>query len=67
MQDLSPQPGIEPVPRALEVQSLNNWTTGEASTISVKSFFPLFGHLGNLLIREDCSQETTVLKVPMAH
>ena len=55
------------MPHALEVQSLNNWTTGEASTISVKSFFPLFGHLGNLLIREDCSQETTVLKAPMAH
>ena len=42
---LVPQPGIKPVPHALEVQSLP-WTTREASTISVKSFFPLFGHLG---------------------
>lgn len=34
------------MPHALEAQSLNSWTTREASSISVKSFFPLFGHLG---------------------
>ena len=31
---LSPQPGIEPAPPALEVQSLNHWTTREVKTIS---------------------------------
>ena len=29
MRILVPQPGIDPVPPALEAQSLNHWTTGE--------------------------------------
>ena len=31
---LVPQPEIEPVPPALEAQSLNQWTTGEVSQLS---------------------------------
>ena len=31
---LVPQPGIEPAPPALEVQSLNHWTTWEAPRCS---------------------------------
>ena len=32
MQDVSSQPGIEPVPPAMDVQSANHWTTGEVPT-----------------------------------
>ena len=31
---LVPQPGIEPVPPALEAQSLNHWTTREVPRVA---------------------------------
>ena len=32
---LVPQPGIKPVPPALEVQSLNQWTAREVSVLTI--------------------------------
>ena len=34
-QDLVPGPGIEPVPSALEAQSLNHWTIREVHAMSI--------------------------------
>ena len=45
MWDLSPRPGIEPEPPAVEVRSLNHWTSREVPTISIlffKNFIYLF-------------------------
>ena len=39
MWDLNPQPGIEPVPFALEAQSLNHWTARE---VPIFSYFYIF-------------------------
>ena len=36
---LVPQPGIEPVPPAVEVQSPNHWTTKEVLSLSFFLFF----------------------------
>ena len=35
---LVPQPGIKPAPPALEVWSLNHWTTREVPSVSLKLF-----------------------------
>ena len=35
---LVPQPGIEPVPLAVEAWSLNQWTIGEAQQAHFKNF-----------------------------
>ena len=33
MWDLAPQPGVEPMPPAVEARSLNHWTTREVPTL----------------------------------
>ena len=38
---LVPQPGIEPVPPALEAQSLNHWTAREVPIVSFSLDFKL--------------------------
>ena len=39
---LVPQPGIEPMPPALEAQSLNHWIAGKSPLIYVLNFFPFY-------------------------
>ena len=39
---LVPQPGIEPVFPALEVQNLNHWTTKEVPRYILNSFLRIF-------------------------
>ena len=40
MWDLTPQPGIKPKPPAVEVQSLNHWTTREV--LKLKNLYEVF-------------------------
>ena len=35
---LVPQPGIEPIPSAVEVQSLNHWMRGEVPAYIILNF-----------------------------
>ena len=36
MQDLVPQPGIKPMPPAVEAQSHNHWNSREVTTMALK-------------------------------
>ena len=40
MQDINSQPGIEPVPPAVEAQSPNHWTTREFSMCIIIIYLP---------------------------
>ena len=42
---LVPQPGIEPVPPALEMPSLNHWTSRKVPSHSLDGIRPLWPHL----------------------
>ena len=35
MQEFSPQPGIKPLPPAVEAQSLNHWTTSRSKLLTL--------------------------------
>ena len=57
---LVPQPGMEPVPPAVEVWSLNHWTREVPSKLLFKTLFIVLQHAApNAVIMETCSVMTS--------